>query len=114
MKRFLELEAIKEVLVEMTANDELPMDMTQLDIHAVEQKALDKLKDDEQYKRVLVVEKFKNYTSYDNDGDVIKALEELEEQDEEGNGSDMADMHITIWEPFENFFTVSELLDEIN
>ncbi|HKK62493.1 MAG TPA: hypothetical protein VJ951_08030 [Bacteroidales bacterium] len=36
---FEELEAIKKVLVEMAVNDELPMDMTQLDIQGVAEKA---------------------------------------------------------------------------
>lgn len=114
MKRFLELEAMKEVLVEMTANDELPMDMTQLDIHKVDELASEKLKDNEQYKNACMIEKFKKYTSYSNDEDVVKALNNLQEQEDEGNGDDMADWHIIVFEPFLNQFTVSELLEEIS
>ena len=111
MKRFLELEAIKEVLVEMTANDELPMDMTQLDIHSVEDKAQEKLKDDEQYKKACMLDKLSKMLS---DEDVEKAFNDLQEQEDKGNGDSSADMVVGMWQPFEDRYTVSELLEEIS
>lgn len=114
MKNFLELEAIKEVLVEMAANDELPIDMTQLDIHEVDKLAKQKLKDDEQYRKLCMIENLGELTSYSDDDEIVDALKELQKQEDNGNGDSSADLHVTIWEPFENRFTVSELLEEIS
>lgn len=111
MKKYLELEAMKEVLVEMTANDELPMDMTQLDIHSVEEKAREKLKDDDQYTKACMVDKLSQMIS---DGDAEKALDDLQKEEDKGNGDYSADMVVTMYQPFEDRFTVSQLLEEIS
>ena len=111
MKRFLELEAIKEVLVEMTANDELPMDMTQLDMQAVDEKAQEKLKHDEQYTKACMVDKLSRMIS---DGDAFEAIDKLQEEEDKGHGDYSADVVVTMWQPFEDRFTVSELLKEIS
>jgi len=109
-KEHFKLEAIKSILVEMTANDKLPMDMTELDIHTIAEQAETRLETDKHYQRWNAIDKLAHYIS---DEDVNEAYNTLIEAEESGFGDGGADFHVTIYQPFENKFTVNELLAEI-
>jgi single-strand DNA-binding protein len=53
------------------------------------------------------IEQLAQYVSED---DVAEALEQLLAAEEEGEDNDMADNHVTMWEPLTDRYTVSELL----
>jgi hypothetical protein len=109
-QRYLIGEAIKEVLVNMAVNDELPLDMTNLDIHEVVNKAEKDLQNDEDFKRAKMIERLANLVSED---DVTKAYFKLVEQ-AEIDDSVYADEVVSMWEPVEYQYSVLALLDEID
>jgi hypothetical protein len=110
MKEYFKLEAIKRILVEMAVNDLLPMDMTELAIHAIGEKAEERLKIDENYIRATIVEELASLVSEDNVSDALSRLEAQAEID----GSIPANEIVTIWEPLEDKgWTVDELLNRL-
>ena len=113
LKTTMELLAVQEVFCNMAVNDEFPLDLTQLDILEVHDKALELLNQDENYKKVCMIEKLSELTSYDTREEVEQALESLQEAEDNDKGDESADLYVTIWEPLENEFTVSELLEKI-
>lgn len=113
LKTTMELLAVQEVFCNMAVNDEFPLDLTQLDILDAHEKALENLKQDENYKKVCMIEKLSELTSYNTQKDLEEALESLQEAEDNDEGDEMADLYVTIWEPLENEFTVSELLEKI-
>lgn len=109
MKNFLILEEIKTIMVEMTIDCTLPTDMNDLDIHSINEQALERLKNNDQYQKVCMIEKLGDFISADG----IEALEKLEAQ-EKIDGSVMADEVVDMWEPLEYKYTVNQLLEEIS
>ena len=110
MKEHFKLEAIKRILVEMAVNDLLPMDMTELDIHAIGEKAEERLKTDKHYIRATIVEELASLVSEDNVSDALSRLEAQAEID----GAISANEIVTIWEPLEDKgWTVDELLNRL-
>ena len=83
--------AMRDILVDMAVNDELPMDITQLDMDEVLRKARLKLQDSPEYKRLEAVESLGHYISSD---DVDGALRLLENEE---NGNELADNIVTMW-----------------
>jgi len=110
MKEHFKLEAIKHILVEMAVNDLLPMDMTELDIHAIGEKAEERLKTDKYYIRATIVEELAYFIRDDDPGVALARLEAQAEID----GSIPANEIVTIWEPLEDKgWTVDELLNRL-
>jgi hypothetical protein len=105
MKKQLELEAIKDVLVDLAVEGRLPSDMTQLDMDHVWDVALAKLKPSEEYKKACAAGKLEYYVSENAE----EALEKLLKADVH----DLADNHVQMWLPLEETFLVDELLDAI-
>ena len=100
-------EAVKAQLVQMTINDELPADMTTLDIDAVFENAEKSLKNS---KRLL---KLSNYVSYDDDAELEEMLDILENYPNGNENAGHID-GIQMIELYEYEFTVSDLLKEIS
>jgi len=110
MKEHFKLEEIKRILVEMTANDTLPMDMTDLDIHSIGEQAEERLKTDKHYIRATIIGELASLISEDNVSDALSRLEAQAEID----GSIPADEIVNIWVVFENEgWTVDELLGKL-
>lgn len=113
MKEYFKLEAIKNILVEMTANDKLPMDMTNLDIHSIGEQAEESLKTDEHYKRACKLEKLGQFVSPESREHLNKMLNILEGHEDPNEITGWID-GITMAQRYETSFTVKELIQEIS
>ena len=107
---YLRNEAIKAVLVNMACDNTLPIDMHDLDIHGVVERAENGLKHNPDYTRGKMLDKLGEYICED---DIDEALQKLEKQNDI-DASVMCDDIISMWEPMEYTFTVEQLLEEIS
>lgn len=114
MKKQLELLALHNVLINMAANDELPLDITQLDMFQINKVAMQNLSKDSHYKRTCMIEMLQGVTCFDTFHEASEALDILLALRQCGRGEELADWHISIVELFENKFTVNEILDFIS
>jgi len=112
MKNYLLAEEIKSILVEMTINDMLPMDMTQLDMQSVMSKALTNLQSTEQYKRVERLEKLREFICIEDDKELIEAYEILDAHEDKSDLIDWVD-GVTVVERYQTVFTVKSLFETI-
>lgn len=109
---------VKQVLVEMASNDELPMDMNELDIDMVFEKADELTKNDANYKNAFAYDKADEYLvdeSQDDGGlDVIAQVNIIREEFKNGYVGmiDYLD-GVQICEQFEFTFTTQDFLKEI-
>lgn len=102
-------EEIKDILIQMTINNKLPMDMTQLDMVDIFNRAL-------KQKHVINQKRIENagmYLSYDDDEEMLKAVNDLFEANENGNEDDFANTYADVWDGVENIsvHNLCELLD---
>lgn len=107
IKRKLELQAIKDVLIELTAKDYMPSDMTQLDMNKIWILAKAKLKSNPEYRKLNALEDLKHYIAEPCTLEVLQKLEEA-------SSETMADEVVVMWEPLQNKYIVDELLSLIN
>jgi len=110
MKNYLFAEAVKAVIVQQTIDCELPSDMNDLDIQGIFEQATKNLKTDEVYKKECAIQKLGEYVSEEN---VSEAYEKLVAQ-AEINDQIPVDNIITMWQPLEDRYTVSQLIEEIS
>tara|TARA_R110000868_G_scaffold71918_1_gene209996 strand:+ start:167 stop:493 length:327 start_codon:yes stop_codon:yes gene_type:complete len=98
---------LKPKMIEMAINDEFPLDLTQLSFE-------DLVAEDYDEDREFKIENLAHYICDDEDRyeSMEKALTLLEEQDDI-DGSVMADDIVMMWEKVEGSMTVGELLDAI-
>ena len=106
-------EAVKAQLVQMTINDELPTDMTTLDIDDVFSKAEKSLETNEEYKRVSKIKNLSKFVSFNSEISISSMLDTLEKYHDGKEivgyieGIDMLDRYATS-------FTVDQLIEEIS
>ncbi len=99
---------IKDKLVEMTINGELPSDMNELDMDSI----IDECVDSTEYIEAVLCERASKVLSY-NPSNTLSIVHELQRiQDEEDGSLSPSDYDIVVWEPLENC-SVSEILDLI-
>ena len=113
MKEHFKLEAIKRILVEMTADDKLPTDMTTLDIHSIGEQAEKRLKTDKHYQRACKLEKLVEFVSPESDNHLNEMLNILEGYEDPNKITGWID-GITMAQRYETSFTVKELIQEIS
>lgn len=100
-------EAVKEVLIDMAIDDELPMDMTTLDIDTVFDRAIDKVKQDKDY---VLDQEVKELCSkyimnpFDEAKEIWKNLNSMDDNDMSGDHFDMV-------QAFETSFTIADLAE---
>lgn len=107
-------ETVKSIIVEMTCNDELPMDMNELDIDAVFDKAEEMVKEDENYKNAQAYDLAGEFLVPDDELDVIEQVNAILEE-YETDPSGMID-HVEGVLPTEQFqysFTNKDFLSQI-
>lgn len=107
--------SVKEVLVSMTANDELPMNMNDLDIDTVFEKAQEITENDIFYKNAVAYDLAGNYLYQENDeNDLVTQVNIIREALAE-NPTTMIDHldGVQVFEQFEYDFTVQDFLKEI-
>lgn len=109
--------SVKQVLVEMTINDELPMDMNDLDIATVFEKAQVITENDDNYKNAVAFDKAIDYLvdeSQDGGLDVIDQVNTIRQHLVE-HPTIMIDHldGVQVVEEFEYDFTVQDFLKEI-
>jgi hypothetical protein len=97
---------IKPKLISMTIDCSLPSDMTELQDYHFEEEA-EAYNDSEAVKRDEMLFNLSHYIASDDLDEALRLLEEVEDD------SISADCIVTMWEPLEGRYTVSELLDLI-
>jgi len=112
MKNYLLGEEIKSILVIMTANDELPMDMNDLDMRSIMEKAEAKLKTNKTYIKSQMINNIMEFCVVDDYADACLVLEILEKCDKENLFLDSV-IGVSVVERFEYAFTVKSFLEHI-
>lgn len=113
MRDYLLSETVKEIIVEMAVSDELPSDLTTLDIQSIFSEAKERLSKNQLYVLLSKLDKLGRYVSADGDDELRSMLDLLEGHN---NPSDMVDLvdGVQICERYEYSFTVKDLLKEIS
>lgn len=104
-------EAIKNYLVELSINDKLPMDLTQLSIDKLEKVIKSKLPTEEEKR----IERASHYLCESDDMTMEGQLDLIDAQAEIDDSVMLDDVDgIIVWEKVEYSFTVRDFLDEIS
>lgn len=105
---------VKQVLVEMASNDELPMDMNELDIDEVFDKADKLTKNEHIYKFCDVIDKANNFLIDSDEANVIEQIEIIKYYCKKNPTFAIDHLNgVQVVEQFEYTFTVEEFLKEI-
>ena len=109
---FMLAEKMKEIFVEMAINDKFPLDINELDVSGVLEKAQKRLKKDELYVRNAKLEALKEFVFVEDIDELMNALDILEAHPDKTDITSWVD-GITMVERYETSFTVRDLLEEI-
>ena len=105
---------VKQILVEMASNDELPMDMNNLDIDMVFDKADELTKLDANYKNAVAFDKANDYLLDSDELDVIAQVNFIREVFKTNPNVIIDHLDgVQVVEQFEYDFTVQDFLKEI-
>jgi len=108
-RKFL-IEVVLPKLMELAANDDMPLDMGQLSAYDFEAEA-EEYNNREDVVRARLIE---NLSHYICDDDMGEALDRLYDAADEPHGLDQnADDIVVMWEPLAWRFTVEDLLRQI-
>lgn len=103
-------QAVHKVMIDMALNCTFPMDMNELCIATVFEKANEILKGDKNYQRYLLLEKLGRFICIEDDSDdILNTWNSLTSD----NDKDMADDYFTMWEPLENSLTIKQIAEQL-
>lgn len=111
---FMFQEEVKKVLVDMTVSDDLPMDMTTLDISKVFSTAKEVTQNNPHYIRVSKLDKLSEFFSGDSYEEMPKVLDALENEEDKSKMVDFLVEDVHVCETYEHTFTVESLLEAIS
>lgn len=109
-------EEMKTIMVKMAIDCTFPSDLTQLDVSDIMCKAKENLKGNQEYKRLVEMDRLSEYIAYDShegsDESLAAIYDKLNEL-VETSPDDVLDNYFTPCEAFEFDFTIKSILDII-
>ena len=106
-------EAVKAHLVNLTINDKLPMDMTDLSEFGIEKVIKKAIKEQTPSKRQIMIDKAEQFLAYDNEVSTAEMIELIDKCEDENEIIDYID-GVSVWEKVEFSFTCEQFLEQID